>query len=207
VLILYAVAECPLPSPLPPGALGEPLVQLDADGIVGLAGAVEQAPEPSEAAVLAHARVVEALAELSDPLLPARFGSLHRTPEALADALRREAETLAAALRAVEGCVEVGVRGVAPETGFEEPPASGKEYLERRRAEAKLVERVHGPLAAQARAARLERDRVFAASYLVPRDRLDDFLGAVRTRAEDEPELGLVCSGPWPPYSFAGGVA
>ena len=86
MLILYAIADRSVPSPLPAGACGEPLVQLEADGVVGIAGAVESAPDPSEQAALAHARVVEALAERADPLLPARFGSLHPTPEALGEA-------------------------------------------------------------------------------------------------------------------------
>ena len=71
VLILYAVADRPLPSPLPPGACGEPLVQLD----VGRRRRASPAPSsrcPSRASrpALAHARVVDALAELADPLLP-----------------------------------------------------------------------------------------------------------------------------------------
>jgi hypothetical protein len=207
VLILYAVADRQLPSPLPEGACGEPLVQLDADGVVGIAGAVESLPEPSEQAVIAHASVVEALAELADPLLPARYGSAHTTPEALGEALQEAHEPLAAALREVEGCVELGVRGVPPTREQADPSRTGREYLERLRADAQLVQRVHRPLAERARAARLERDKAFAASYLVPRDAVDAFVGAVRDRAEDEPELGLVCSGPWPPYSFAGAGA
>jgi uncharacterized protein (DUF2342 family) len=163
---------------------------------------VEGTPEPSVAAAVAHGRVVEALAGLADPVLPARFGSVHASPEALADALASNSDALAAALRAVEGCVEVGVRGVlsAPEPG--NAPASGREYLERRHAAVGLVERVHEPLVAKARAARLERGSGFAASYLVPRGELDAFLDAVREA--DGPELALVSSGPWPPYSFAG---
>ena len=136
MLILYAVADRELPSPLPAGACGEPLVQLEADGIVGIAGAVERAPEASEPAAVAHARVVEALAELADPLLPARFGSLHATPAALGEALRQARDPLAAALRAVEGCVELGVRGVASAREDDAPPSSGREYLERLRADA-----------------------------------------------------------------------
>jgi gas vesicle protein GvpL/GvpF len=201
-MVLYAIAARRLPSPLPPGAEGEPLVQLEVEGVVGIAGAVEATPEPIAAAAVAHGRVVEALAGLADPVLPARFGSVHPSPEALADALASNSDALAAALRAVEGCVEVGVRGIPSAPEPENAPANGREYLERRRAAVGLVERVHEPLAAQARAARLERGSGFAASYLVPREELDAFLDAVREA--DGPELALVSSGPWPPYSFAG---
>ena len=202
MLILYAIADRQLPAPLPPGASGEPLVQIEADGVVGVAGIVEQAPETTTEAAVEHGRVVDALAGRADPLLPARFGSAHVSPEALADALCAHRNALASALRSVEGCVEVGVRGVTAPHEPEEAPASGREYLERRRAAVGLVERVHGPLAAQARAARLERGSGFAAAYLVPRDELETFLDAVRDA--DGPELALVSSGPWPPYSFAG---
>jgi hypothetical protein len=202
VLILYAIADRRLPTPLPPGASGEPLVQLEVDGVVGIAGIVERAPEPTAEAAVAHGRVVDALAGRADPLLPARFGSGHASPEALADALRATADPLAAALREVAGCVEIGVRGMPARPERVQPPASGREYLERRRAAVELVERVHVPLSAQARAARLERGAGFAASYLVPRDELESFLDAVRDA--NGPELALVSSGPWPPYSFAG---
>jgi hypothetical protein len=201
-MILYAIADRRLPSPLPEGANGEPLVQLDCDGVVGIAGIAEHAPEPTAAAAIEHGRVVEALADLADPLLPARFGAVHASPEELAEALRANRDALAAALRTVRGCVEVGVRGVPVQREPEQAPASGREYLERRGAAADLVERVHGPLSAQARAARLDRSSGFAASYLVPRGELDAFLDAVRDA--DGPELALVSSGPWPPYSFAG---
>ena len=202
MLILYAIADRHLASPLPSGAEGEPLVQLDVDGVVGIAGIVERAPQPTAQAAVAHGGVVEALGGRADPLLPARFGSTHASPEALADALRANHEALAAALRDVAGCVEIGVRGVPAESGPEDAPATGREYLARRRAAADLVDRVHGPLSSQARAARLEAGPAFAAAYLVPRDELEAFLDAVR--AADAPELALVSSGPWPPYSFAG---
>ena len=43
---------------------------------------------------------------------------------------------------------------------------------------------------------------LFAASYLVPEPELDRFKRVVSRLAADHPELAIVCTGPWPPYSF-----
>jgi hypothetical protein len=41
-------------------------------------------------------------------------------------------------------------------------------------------------------------------AYLVDRDRLEEFLGLVRALDAAHPDLELLCTGPWPPYSFCG---
>ncbi|MBY8882228.1 GvpL/GvpF family gas vesicle protein [Actinacidiphila acidipaludis] len=43
-------------------------------------------------------------------------------------------------------------------------------------------------------------------SFLVERDRAEEFAAAVTSCAEDFPEVELELSGPWPPYSFVGEV-
>jgi hypothetical protein len=202
-LVLYAIVEEELSGPLPCGTRAEPLVQVDAGGVVAVAGCVDEPPEPTAAAALAHAAVVDELAERADPLLPARLGELYPSEDALRDALVRESEGLCRALRQARGCVELGVRArfLAP-TGR---PASGREYLERRGAEEARRERLHEPLRRLAAAALLEREADgFAGSYLVRKDRLDAFVAAVDRAAAEQPELGLAWSGPWPAYSFAG---
>ena len=202
MLILYAIADRPLPSPLPPVPCGEPLVQLEADGVVGIAGIVERRRAEREGRA-PRTPCRRGAGGPADPLLPSRFGSVHASPEALEKRCAPTRDLLAAALREVAGCVEIGVRGVPARDDADAAPATGREYLERRRAEEQLVARVHGPLAERARAARLERDRFRG---LVSRPaRCGRRLRRRRSRrAQDDPELGLVCSGPWPPYSFAG---
>ena len=44
---------------------------------------------------------------------------------------------------------------------------------------------------------------LLSAAYLVPRDGVDDFRGEVVKLERAHPDLALVCTGPWPPYSFA----
>ena len=39
-------------------------------------------------------------------------------------------------------------------------------------------------------------------SYLVPDPELDRFKRVVSRLAVEHPELAIVCTGPWPPYSF-----
>ncbi len=52
---------------------------------------------------------------------------------------------------------------------------------------------------------RLDADGEFPVreAYLVDRDRLESFARAIRALDEREPEIEMVCTGPWPPYSFA----
>jgi hypothetical protein len=141
-------------------------------------------PGVGEEAYWRHERVVEA-AMAGGPVLPMRFGSVLDDPAAF---LADRHDALAAALDRVRGAVEVGVRVGAADAGA---PQSGTEYLLRRGD----AEHVHAELSALARAAVRRRSASFA--YLVDRGELERFDERAR-------ELGVMCSGPWPPYSFAG---
>ena len=65
---------------------------------------------------------------------------------------------------------------------------------------------VHEPLRALARAHALRAPRppaeALRAAYLVERDAVGRFTGLVAQLDEQHPELRLLCTGPWPPYSF-----
>lgn len=162
--------------------------------------------EPSEAAVLAHARVVEALLSAADALLPARFGLDFADRAALEAAVRERTPKLAESLERVRGRVELGVRvvGEQPDAG---PAETGREYLEARRQEVGIVDDVHETLAGQARAASLGRSGgqlVLSGAYLVGPEGIPDFLRAVEELEAAHPRLSFALTGPWPPYSFAG---
>ena len=45
-------------------------------------------------------------------------------------------------------------------------------------------------------------DELLRAAYLVERGQVDAFVTAVRRLQEDRADLALVCTGPWPPFSF-----
>jgi gas vesicle protein GvpL/GvpF len=151
-------------------------------GALAAVVADHEAPEPTPEALRRHETVVEGL--MGDgPLLPMRFGSV---TDDVAGLLAAREEELLAALERVRGAVELGVRG----TGH--MPADGTGYLMRRVAAA----RAHEPLAALARAS-VRRSHPHVGAYLVDEAAVDGFTARVRELGED-----LVCTGPWPPYSF-----
>ena len=65
---------------------------------------------------------------------------------------------------------------------------------------------LHDPLAAVAcassRRAGADAATLLAASYLVDRARIDEFRARVDQVSAASPRVRVVCSGPWPPYSF-----
>src|ERR687884_1860648 len=116
VIYLYAIAEELDGLPDVRGLDGAPLARRSVGGlelVVSEHDGTEVAA--SEEAVLPHARVVEALVERSAALLPARFGRGFRDEAALREAIEGRAASLREALAQVRGCVEVGVRVLAPE--------------------------------------------------------------------------------------------
>ena len=44
---------------------------------------------------------------------------------------------------------------------------------------------------------------LLSAAYLLPRGEVETFQRAVESAERDRPGLTFVCTGPWPPYSFA----
>ena len=183
--------------------------------IAGLMAAVSEhprQPEPSQAALLRHAHVVESLARDGAPVLPVRFGAAFADEASLERELLARASELAAALERVRGCAEIGLRVLRPaEPQPTETPADGRGYMRVRLHETNERERlahvVHDALARHARdSTRGEAagGRVLlSAAYLVPHEEIDPFRRTVTELERTHPELALVCTGPWPPYSFA----
>ena len=207
-LHLYALLAEPI-GELPVGGFGEPLVEVEAGSIVAVAGAFDRLPATDEGSALAHARVVEDLARRADALLPGRFGERYDSREALADAVGSRAPALRAALDSVRRCAEIGLRAHFAADAGAAPPASGREYLLRRRDEAlrlrEIVESVHRPLAARARDVVADESLAplrLRASYLVSRDAAGSFLEEARSLASGSSGAEVVVFGPWAPYSF-----
>jgi hypothetical protein len=217
VLHLYAVV------PTPAGALhlgngleGAPLRLVDA-GPLGAVVSEHDAPVAAgEEAVLRHARVVDDVARVVPSLLPSRFGDTLSDEAAVRARLRERAAGLLAALDAVAGCVELGLRVAerGSHGGGEREavrPSGGREYMlalrERSEAGRRCVETVHEPLARLAERSTVENERrgalVLSAAYLVRRERVERMRAQVARLQEEHPGLALVCTGPWPPYSFA----
>lgn len=181
-----------------------------------------------EHAVSEHESVVRKLLGVV-AVVPLRFGSLHRDTRAVEEFLDAHREEFSSALERVRGRIELGVKvwvaAPAAETTTEQP-ATGREYLERRRKAREDSERtragiderlrsIHTRLLAVSDAGVLNRpqpreltgDRrkmAMNAAYLVAAD--DDALVAEveRLRAE-HPDLVFEVTGPWAPYNFVGG--
>jgi len=171
--------------------------------------------EPTEEAVLAHARVVDALAAASSALLPARFTRTFEDEAALDSAVRGQLDDLRRALSRVRGRVELGLRVIGASEDAQPEAASGRAYMEARleavaRAEG-LANDLHEPLAALAvestHSITAKPRLLVSAAYLVDADDVEGFRGKVAELERAHPELTFVCTGPWPPYSFASPAA
>jgi hypothetical protein len=164
-------------------------------------------------ALIRHGIVVEALLDRVDSLLPVRFGERFEDEDGIVAAARRLRPDLRHRLDRLEGCVEVGVRVVdrrREEPEVHAPGGAGymRAQLELLRARDQMVRALHGPLdehaSASAVAAPGAEDVVHTASYLVRRDAVRTFTGLVDGYAATHPQLTVVCTGPWAPYTFAG---
>ena len=84
--------------------------------------------------------------------------------------------------------------------------ASERETRDRQRANLRLVREAYELLASHANASKLDNapdDRHgTSAAFLVPRECIESFGKVVGEVANAHPELALLCTGPWPPYSF-----
>src|SRR5437588_506281 len=116
---VYALVRSPTTVPAHAG-IGNAELRVVSVGneIEAVVSDIEGAAQPSESAILAHARVVEGLAEANDSVLPARFGNGIPDEADLRVRLEKRGSELAAAFARVSGCVELGVRV------FRVPPAA-----------------------------------------------------------------------------------
>lgn len=161
-----------------------PLRIVPAGPVAVVVGPVPEGEVDAEA-MWARESLLEDLME-ERPLLPIRFGTRVEDDAAAADAVAPRAAELVAALERVRGAVELSVRAV-----------------ERDGAGVGAVDEIHGRLAVHAREhARLEGPEALRAAYLVDRAAVDGFVAAVRELQHQLPALSILCTGPWPPYSF-----
>ena len=206
---LYAFTYSRAPLPAVAGIDGGELEACALDGIAAVVGNVETGSgrEP----VVAHGLVVEALREAAPAVLPVRFGERFADRSTLLAAVGPRIEALRAALARVEGCAEFGVRMVTEQTTHRATQAAdGSTYMRARlasleRADAVAAE-LHRPLARCARATVLAPGADHAAAYLVRNEARPAFEQVLAGFISAHPEVTVVCTGPWAPYSFAGDV-
>jgi Gas vesicle synthesis protein GvpL/GvpF len=216
VIHVYAFADGLHALPRVGGLDGAPLERLSVEGVATVFSRHASrtvSRETLRADALVHGGVVDALMSTADAVLPARFGELLPDEAALAESVRDRVAALRSGFARVRDCGEVAVRV----WGRDEPAAAdastGTDYmLQRHAAEMERrasLDELHRSIAAVSREARVDdrplqpRER-FVASYLVPRDRIDEVRSAVDSFVLRHPDLTIACTGPWPPYSFAG---
>ena len=180
---------------------------------------------PIEANLWQHETVVEAL--MTDhSVLPVRFGMIFPDEGAVQAVMGTRYAEFSASLKRVCGYVELGLRvlwdddsalAFTPDQQLVPFPAGGRAYMlaqleeerktEKRRERAKaLAEDIHIPLARLAaettRRTLMTPRLLLTAAYLVKREQVAAFQQEVEMLNSTYPEVRLLCTGPWPPFSF-----
>jgi len=207
---VYGICDRPeLAAPRRPGLAQAPLDSLREQALLAVfTRHAHSLGEPDADALWAHERVVERL--MTDrTVLPMRFGSTVADEAELRRFLVDRQATLAAALAGIAGRVELGVRILAQREDAG-PVASGREYVLSKLRDGARADRVHEPLAALAADSRLQPPRggeeVLRGAYLVDRSALSRFRAGVQRLQQAHPDVAILCTGPWPPYTFASGA-
>lgn len=202
------------------GLDGATLVRIECGDVAAVASEHAQPldPTPVEEALWKHEEVLETLLE-AGPVLPVRFGVRFADREALRVGVEPRGVQLADALERVRGRVEVSVRLLARVDAPTSPPADvgpaagpGARYLlerlgDEREAARKLaaVREKLAPLAVAERTRLLPQPGTPAtAAFLVERSDLERFRHEAGELERELDDVALVCTGPWPPYNFAG---
>jgi glycosyltransferase involved in cell wall biosynthesis len=223
MLYLYAISDTG-PSPEMSGLEDAPLRAIRQGDLVAVASEHDELRlRPEESAIWAHEAVVETLME-AGPVLPMRLGSTAEGPDSVVALLRERAVDFGHALEHVRGAVELGVRAAltrepaevaAPVTAGAGSGGSGADYmldrLNRKRAVDDAGARIRaalGPLARDQTSIRSSHERMsLRTAFLVDRGGIDEFVQAAEQLEDERDDLTLVCTGPWPPYSFTAGAS
>ncbi|HET9314433.1 MAG TPA: GvpL/GvpF family gas vesicle protein [Vicinamibacteria bacterium] len=215
VLYLYAVlARAPRGARVR-GLAREPVRFVRSGRLVAAVGEMARAPRPQLANLRAHDRVVRRLTKLASASLPARFGSVAADPEALRESLRPRARRLLRALARVAGREQMTLRVAVRPSRSEPTDGPGTRHLRRLlardpRGTAGVRELLDGlrPLVRAEEVDPAPDDRgAGRIHHLVDRGSAGRYRAQVRRSARDQPGLRVSCTGPWAPYSFAGGQA
>ena len=161
-----------------------PPAQLRALAAGGLTAVVGPATDEEATAELLwrHEELVEELMADRD-VLPVRYGTRFADDEDAAQAVAARRATLTAALEHVRGAVELSVRAIG--------------------ADARAT---HAALSEQARDAverRPQPPEVLRAADLIERDAVNAFASRVAHLQAAQADAQILCTGPWPPYSFS----
>jgi Gas vesicle synthesis protein GvpL/GvpF len=215
-LLVYGIVEAPGSGPYGVGLYGQPLHAVVEGPLAAVVSdGFGSSPEPTAAALSAYEQTVRRLMDRG-AVLPTQFGSVVEDETAVRQLLRRRRKDLVARLRRVRGAVEIGLRASWRDRSRVPSDAraqSGTSYLRDRlelRQSARRVATELDSLGALARSSRRaiapRPDLPVLDAYLVDSGRVSEFVALVEQLDDRLDEVELVCTGPWPPYSFAEGA-
>ena len=149
--------------------------------------------EASDEEVELHRKVVEQVMK-EHSVLPVAYGMAFKNKKLLLIAMSVGYKAMKKAMNEVDNRVELGVKLFLPKEnatwdGKEECKSVFLETLKKK--------------AVQSKELKLFSDRlVLNASFLINRDKIDDFSSEVEQLGSKYPNLKIQYSGPWPPYNF-----
>jgi hypothetical protein len=208
-VLVYAIAQ---PGDTPLAGYGlehKPLRAIHADALMAIVSDHEAAaPRPEVESLWEYERIVERIAQVR-AIVPARFGSVMDGDDAVVEMLRSKREHLLTVLDQTRGAVELSVRATweqAPEPEHQ----TGTGYMRARLQLRSRAREVAGELMPLDKLSRTSRCKLPAGpeqsmrcAYLVDRELVEDFTASLRRLDRQLRDVELVCTGPWPPYSFA----
>ncbi len=229
MLHLYGIIDGRHPPELMPAGLeNRAPVVVPYDGLSAVTGHLQfDRPLASEAHLRQHFRVIEALMA-SHTVLPARFGSVFAGRAELASYLALTHGTHAGDLQRLRGKIELGMKAVwlsaparisgtsafaAGEFGPGTSYLAGKHAkaayrVDRQREAEELASTISAPLALYATEVKWRSlpaasgQAGVSMAFLLSKERLEAFRTALAAFRAAKPSLGILCTGPWPPYSF-----
>lgn len=136
-------------------------------------------------------------------VLPVAFGMVFKTRGVLINTMRRVYPLLRKSLRLIDNKIELGVKTILPKDieDFESEIGKSKDEFIKECEE----EFVNGldKIAAQSKNGKLFSERLaFNRSFLVERDKIDNFSAELEKLGNKYNPLKLQYTGPWPPYNF-----
>lgn len=165
--------------------------------------------EVSDEDVELHRRVEEQVMK-EHSVLPVAYGMVFKNKKLLLFAMSAGYKAMKKAMNEVDNRVELGVKVFLPKEAsqFDEPVKKGLISLGSSKLDGKekcrsdFLEALKKK-AVQSKELKLFSDRlVLNASFLVDRDKMDDFSGEVGQLGNKYANLKIQYSGPWPPYNF-----
>jgi hypothetical protein len=167
------------------------LTTVESSGLAALCSPARDG-EVSAEALWRREEVIESLMQECD-LLPVRYGSVVADEEDAARLLDARRDEFLRALDGVRGAVELAVRVAGDDRALGADTAA---YIH---AKTRLLQ-MHEALSSLARESRSVAPG--RSAYLVPREEVAAFVARVAALEAANEDLSLLCTGPWPPYSF-----